>query len=68
MFVIDIEPTMTESLAESEQHQADDVVPRDGDVTGQTSVETDRASLLEQQIKIRQSKIIDVTLSSFIYS
>jgi len=67
LFAIGIEPTTTESLVESEQHQASDVVPRDGDVTRQTSVavETDRESLLEQQIKIRQSKIIDITLSLF---
>jgi len=39
-------------------------------VTRQTSVavETDRESLLEQRIKIRQSKIIDITLSLFLYS
>jgi len=55
LFAIDIELTTTQSFV--------GVVPSD-DVTRLSLVETD-ASLLEQQMKIRNSKIIDVTLSSF---
>ena len=67
LFVICAGPTSTVPFVESERHQASDVEPRQprDDVRRQTSVETDSASSLEQQMKTRQSKITDVILSSF---
>lgn len=63
MFVTGTVSTSRAPSGESEQQQASDVVPRrlQDEVKRRTSDETDSASLLEREMKKRQSKITDNT-------